>query len=167
MNIQHWKLDRWIALIILLICLVYGYTAFFTMDAKLPPFMKFNPIWPSTFPKILSVLGIICALFIVLGIEQDPTEQRSMDIDYTRLFEYKLGQAVGLLVIMALYAVLLRPLGFISATVLFLVLGSFILGERKFHIMIPVSGIATVGVWALVDSVLGIYLSPLPTFIGG
>ncbi len=37
-------LDRWIALIFLLICLVYGYIAFFSMDAALPPFMKRNPI---------------------------------------------------------------------------------------------------------------------------
>ncbi|MFT4620032.1 MAG: putative tricarboxylic transport membrane protein, partial [Polaromonas sp.] len=30
-------LDRWIALIILMICLVYGYTAFFTMDQGMAP----------------------------------------------------------------------------------------------------------------------------------
>jgi hypothetical protein len=38
---------------------VYGYLAFFTMDQLLPPFMQRNPVWPSTFPKVLSVLGII------------------------------------------------------------------------------------------------------------
>ena len=54
-------LDRWIALIILMICIAYGYTAFFTMDAQLPPFMQRNPVWPSTFPKVLSVLAIIAA----------------------------------------------------------------------------------------------------------
>jgi len=48
-------LDRWIALILLGVCLAYGYTAWFTMDAGLAPFMKRNPIWPSTFPKVLSV----------------------------------------------------------------------------------------------------------------
>ena len=50
-------LDRWIALILLGFCFIYGYTAWFTMDVGLAPFMKRNPIWPSTFPKILSVLG--------------------------------------------------------------------------------------------------------------
>ena len=63
-------LDRWIALIILLICVAYGYTAFFTMDAGMPPFMRRSPIWPSTFPKSLAVLGIIISLSIVLGIEK-------------------------------------------------------------------------------------------------
>ena len=47
-------LDRWIALIFLGICLAYGYTAWFNMDGGLAPFMKRNPIWPSTFPKLLS-----------------------------------------------------------------------------------------------------------------
>ncbi|MGR3344909.1 MAG: tripartite tricarboxylate transporter TctB family protein, partial [Paracoccaceae bacterium] len=37
-------LDRWIAVVFLLICLIYGYTAFFTMDGGLPPFMQRNPI---------------------------------------------------------------------------------------------------------------------------
>ena len=55
-------LDRWIALIFVTFCGVYGYAAFFTMDQLLPPFMQRNPVWPSTFPKVLSVLGIIVGL---------------------------------------------------------------------------------------------------------
>ena len=59
-------LDRWIALVLLGVCLTYGYAAWFTMDGSLPPFMQRNPIWPSTFPKVLSVLGVVaCA---VLGM---------------------------------------------------------------------------------------------------
>jgi hypothetical protein len=63
-------LDRWIALILLGLCLAYGYTAWFTMDASLAPFMKRNPIWPSTFPKVLSILGTIACLIILTGIEK-------------------------------------------------------------------------------------------------
>ena len=44
-------LDRWIALIIALVFLIYGHTAFFGMDDLLPPILKRNPIWPSTFPE--------------------------------------------------------------------------------------------------------------------
>ena len=57
-------LDRWIALILLGICLVYGYTAWFTMDSQLAPFMKRNPIWPSTFPKVLSILAMAASLIM-------------------------------------------------------------------------------------------------------
>ena len=63
-------LDRWIALILLGICLIYGYTAWFTMDAGLAPFMQRNPIWPSTFPKVLSILGIAASTIILLGVEK-------------------------------------------------------------------------------------------------
>ncbi len=156
-------LDRWIALILLGICLVYGYTAWFTMDDALAPFMRRNPIWPSTFPKVLSILGIAASMIILLGLEKG--EQKAGDIDYRRLTDYKLGQALGLLGLMVAYAVCLRPLGFIISTAAFLILGSTILGERKWHIMIPVALVATFIVWYLVQQVLGIFLSPLPAFL--
>lgn len=158
-------LDRWIALIILGVCLAYGYAAWFAMDGNLAPFMRRNPIWPSTFPKILSIVGIITALIILLGIEK--SEVKSPEIDYRRLTDYHLGQALLLLALMVAYALLLRPAGFLFSTAAFLTLGSFILGERKWVVMLPVSLIATFAVWYLVQEVLGIYMRPLPGFIGG
>ena len=72
-------LDRWIALILAGICLAYGYTAWFTMDGSLAPFMKRNPIWPSTFPKVLSVIGLLASLVILLGLENpNPVNQTSI-----------------------------------------------------------------------------------------
>lgn len=158
-------LDRWIALILLGVCLAYGYAAWFTMDGSLAPFMRRNPIWPSTFPKVLSVIGIVACLIILLGLEKG--ENKVGEIDYRRLWEYNLGQAVLLLGLMVVYALCLRPMGFLFSTVAFLTLGSFLLGERKWHIMLPVALIATFVVWYLVQQVLGIFLRPLPLFVGG
>ncbi|WP_083099798.1 tripartite tricarboxylate transporter TctB family protein [Pseudophaeobacter leonis] len=158
-------LDRWIALILLGICLVYGYTAWFTMDAGLAPFMKRNPIWPSTFPKVLSILGIVACLIILSGVEK--SEVKIAEIDYRRLHEYKLGQALLLLALMVAYALCLRPVGFLPSTTAFLFLGAFILGERKWVLMLSVAVIATMIVWYLVQQVLGIYMRPLPGFFGG
>ena len=158
-------LDRWIALILLGICLVYGYTAWFTMDDSLAPFMQRNPIWPSTFPKVLSVLGIVASMIILLGLEKGV--QKTGDIDYRRLGDYHLGQALLLLGLMVAYALCLRPLGFLISTAAFLILGSVILGDRKWHIMIPIAVAATLIVWYLVQQVLGIYLRPLPSVFGG
>ena len=158
-------LDRWIALILVGICLAYGYAAWFTMDGGLAPFMKRNPIWPSTFPKVLSVLGLVTSMVILLGLEK--AEPKEADIDYRRLGSYNLGQACMLLALMAAYALCLRPMGFLFSTAAFLILGSFILGERKWVVMVPVSLIATFVVWYLVQQVLGIYLRPLPGFLGG
>lgn len=159
-------LDRWIALILLLICLAYGYAAFFTMDAGLPPFMKFNPVWPSTFPKVLAVLGALIALTILLNVEKSAHTAEVAEINYAKLTEYKLGQALLLLGLMVAYAFALRPVGFLLSTSLFLILGSAILGERRWIIMIAVAATATGVVWWLVDEVLGIFLRPLPYAFG-
>ena len=158
-------LDRWIALVLLGICGIYGYAAWFTMDDALAPFMRRNPIWPSTFPKVLSLFGMAAALAILLGLEK--AEPKIGDIDYRRLWEYRLGQALLLLGLMVVYALTLRPLGFIGATSGFLILGSVILGERRWVLMIVVAAIATGGVWYLVSEVLGIFMAPLPAGIGG
>ena len=159
-------LDRWIALIILGIALAYGYAAFFTMDQLLPPFMQRNPIWPSTFPKVLAVLSIITAAIIVLGLEKPSGEVKTPDIDYRRLGDYNIGQAAPLLGLMVAYALLLRPAGFLLSTSGFLIVGAMILGERKLWILIPVAAFATGVVWYLVEGVLGIFLRPLPFFLG-
>ncbi len=158
-------LDRWIALIILGICLVYGYTAWFTMDDSLAPFMRRNPIWPSTFPKLLSIIGVVASFVIVLGFEK--SQGHNPEIDYRRLGDYKVGQVVLLLALMVGYALGLRPLGFIIATTGFLIIGSVILGERKWQLLVPVSLVATLIVWYLVQEVLGIFLSPWPRLKGG
>lgn len=158
-------LDRWIALVILGGCLAYGYTAWFVMDEGLAPFMRRAPIWPSSFPKVLSVIGIVTSLIILIGIEK--SEAKELEIDYRRLSDYHLGQAIALLVLMVAYALLLRPFGFVGSTFGFLVLGSALLGERRWILMAVVAALATFIVWYLVQQVLGIYLRPLPGFIGG
>jgi putative tricarboxylic transport membrane protein len=157
-------LDRWVALVVLGICLIYGYTAWFMMDGALPPIMKRLAVWPSSFPKVLSIAGIILSSIVLLGVEK--VEEKVGDIDYRRLHEYKLGQALVLLGLMVAYAILLRPAGFLVATSGFLIGGSMILGERRWFVMILVSTIATFGIWYLVQEVLGIFLRPLPYFMG-
>lgn len=157
-------LDRWVALVLLGICLTYGYTAWFTMDGALPPIMKRLAVWPSSFPKVLSIAGIILSLIVLLNLEK--AKAKVGDIDYRRLHEYKLGQALALLGLMVAYAILLRPAGFLLATSGFLIGGSVILGERRWITMFVVSSIATFGIWYLVQEVLGIFLRPLPFFMG-
>lgn len=159
-------LDRWVAMVLLLVCLAYGYAAFFTMDDNLAPFMRRNPIWPSTFPKLLAILGSLTFLVILLGLEGPQKPPKEGDIDYRRLMEYKVGQAALLLLLMVAYALLLRPAGFLLATSGFLILGSVILGERNWPLMIGVAVVAAGSVWYLVQEVLGIFMRPLPWFVG-
>jgi len=161
-------LDRWIALVFVVFCCIYGYLAFFTMDHLLPPFMQRNPVWPSTFPKLLAIGGCIVGLVVLLGLEtpENESEPSASDINYRRLHEYNLGQALLLIGLMVCYALALRPAGFLISTTVFLVAGSFVLGERKWHVMLPVALIAAGSIWYLVQEVLGIFLRPFPYFMG-
>ena len=155
--------DRWIALVILSISLIYSYAAFFTMDNLLPPFMQRNPVWPSTFPKILGILSIIVSSSIILGLEKNKHNNNGTEIDYRRIFDYNLGPAIFLVIMMALYAITLRPLGFFISTITFLAVSGYVLGERKIIILFFVAASASFIIWYLVEQVLGIYLRPLPT----
>ena len=157
------SLDRWVALVILSMALVYSYAAFFTMDQLLPPFMQRNPIWPSTFPKILGVLSILVSSLIVLGMEKNKDNKDAMEFDYRRLFDYNLGQALFLIIMMAVYAISLRPLGFFISTITFLTVSGYALGERKMFILFFITAISSFIIWYLVEQVLGIYLRPLPS----
>jgi len=122
---------------------------------------------PNTMPMVLSVLGILISCIILFSSkEEKPDGQGALDIDVKRLHEYKLGQAIFMIGAMLAYAVLLRPLGFIPSTILFLVGCGWILGERKLHIMITAAVVGAVAIWYLVQEVLGIFLKPLPWFMG-
>jgi putative tricarboxylic transport membrane protein len=159
-------LERAIAGIFILLCLIYGYTAFVTMEANLLPFELNMTFLPNTMPKWLSVLGVIVGLVVVIqSVPKASAEIDSGEIDYRNLRQYNLAQALFLLGLMIAYALLLRPIGFLAATTLFLAGGSLILGERKYIVLIPVAVITAVMIWYLVQQVLGIFLRPWPWFI--
>lgn len=157
-------LDKAIAVVFLVVALVYGFAAF---NYPLLPFERNMSFLPNTLPTALAAIAIILALIIIVSPKAKPDASGDVlgDINMARLREYKIGQAVGLLVAMVVYALVLRPIGFIPATTLFLVGTGWILGERKLHVMIPVALIGAGSIWYLVQETLGIFLRPLPGFL--
>ena len=155
-------LDRWIAVFFLTVSIIYGYAAF---NYELLPFERNMAFLPNTMPMALSVIGALLSLVLLLAPRGDEADEPGDNIDVRRLREYKLGQAVMLLIAMALFAVLLRPLGFIAATTLFLVGSGMLLGERKFHLLIPIALGGALLIWYLVQELLGIFLRPWPGFL--
>ncbi|OUR80739.1 hypothetical protein A9Q83_00415 [Alphaproteobacteria bacterium 46_93_T64] len=157
-------LDKWIPVFFLLISIVYGYASY---TYPLLPFEKNMSFLPNTMPLVLSVLGIILSGILLFSSKVVPSDgSGGDDIDLNRLGDYKLNQGALILAAMIAYALLLRPLGFIPSTILFLIGCSWVLGERKLHIMISVASIGAVSIWYLVQEVLGIFLKPLPWFMG-
>ena len=108
---------------------------------------------------MLSVLGLVASCIILFNFEGD--DEEIGEIDYRRLHEYKLGQAVMLLVLMAVYAMCLAPLRFyrLNDVIPDPWLNSF-WANASGHIMLIVAAIATFAVWYLVSQVLGIYMRP-------
>lgn len=158
-------LDKWIAVFFLVCSVIYGYAAF---TYPLLPFERNMSFLPNTMPMALSILGVVVAAIIIFSPRNADEESGSTaEINLSNLKEYKIGQALAILVAMTAYALLLRPIGFIPATVFFLVGCGYILGERKWHLMIGVALVGTVGIWYLVQEVLGIFLRPLPSFLMG
>lgn len=157
-------LDKWIALIFLAITLAYGYASY---TYQLLPFERNMSFLPTTMPLALSGLGILLSLIILLGPKKTADADGDVlgDINLEQIREYKIGQALGLIAAMIVYALALRPVGFIPATILFLVGTGWILGERKLHIMIFAAAVGSTGIWYLVQEALGIFLKPLPAFL--
>ncbi|MGH1472494.1 MAG: tripartite tricarboxylate transporter TctB family protein [Cellvibrionaceae bacterium] len=158
------SLERSLALFFLTISLIYGYTAFFMLDASLPPFAKMSPIWPSSFPKIIAILGVFIGFNLIFSSSKSDGQP---DINIKQIQQYKWRPALTLLVMMIAYALLLRPIGFVISTFAFLVIGSMVLGEKKLLLLMAISLICAVGIWYLVQQVLGIYLRPWPWFVSG
>ena len=157
-------LDKWIAIFFLVICTVYGYSAY---NYPLLPFERNMVFLPNTMPMVLSVLGALFALLILLAPspKADAEGDALGNINLNRWREYKVGQALGLIALMIVYALALRPIGFIAATTLFLVGAGWTLGERKLVTMICVALVGALCIWYLVQEALGIFLRPLPWFL--
>ena len=154
-------LDKWIAVIFLTVAVAYGYSAY---TYPLLPFELNMVFLPNTMPMALSVIAIILSLIVILSPKPAAAEG-SDEIDLSKLRDYKLGQAFMLIAAMVIYALALRPIGFLTGTVVFLVATGWILGERRLHIMIPVALLGAGVVWFLVQQALGIFLRPLPWFL--
>jgi putative tricarboxylic transport membrane protein len=157
-------LDKWIAIVFLVICTVYGYAAY---TYPLLPFERNMVFLPNTMPMVLSGLGVLFALLILLAPspKADAEGEALGNINLNKWREYKVGQALGLITLMIVYALALRPVGFIAATTLFLVGAGWTLGERKLVTMIAVALIGALCIWYLVQETLGIFLRPLPWFL--
>lgn len=156
-------LDKWIAALFLAGSVAYGYAA---VTYPILPFERMSPILPNTWPQVLAVLAALLSILILVAPvpEADAEGRRPGHVDLAALAKFKLGQAGLLVGAMIAYALLLRPIGFLAATVLFLVGTGLVLGERRMLLAIPIACVGAVIVWGLVDPLLGIVLRPLPAW---
>ncbi|GAB2661136.1 tripartite tricarboxylate transporter TctB family protein [Vibrio panuliri] len=141
--------DRIAALIFLLVCLCYGYQ---TSQIPLFPGDEYEPFTARTLPTILTYLGIALSLMLLISANKDE-EQLNM-----ATYNWKL--LIGFLVLMAIYGVGLTYLGFVIATSGFLLVGFYLLGERRKSVLFGASIPFVVAFYLLLTKGLDIYLEP-------
>ena len=148
--------DKVGALIILILSMVYGAMALNIPEA---PGIEDSGVTPSSVPIALSTTGIIAALLILIL----PTDRHisGEDASFTAAFKGLDWRCAALLfLLMAGYGLILKPLGFLISTMLFLCGGFWAMGEQRIKLMLLVSISVTVGFWFILTQLLRVYLEP-------
>lgn len=145
--------DRIGALVLLAFSIGYGILLF---QIPLLPFQRTAAFTAQTLPKALSILGIVLSLILLVT-------SKNRDMPDVKGYNWLNGAMIcGL---MLTYGFTVRPVGFIISTGLFLILCEYVLGERRWKILVFSTMPVVLFFWFLMNEVLGVYVAPLPEFI--
>ena len=112
---------------------------------------------PRTMPYALAVVGLVLSLLILVLPTADPQGKRSLK-EETKGMDWK--PAILLVVAMILYGLVMKYLGFIIASIIFLLAGFYILGERRIKRMLLAAIPLVLVLWMLMSMLLGVYIAP-------
>jgi putative tricarboxylic transport membrane protein len=142
------------ALLILLFSLAYGLVA-----RKIPlSFLSQQEMFTArTMPYGLAVAGIALSLAILVLPTVDPAGKKSL-AEETRGMDW--STAILLLVLMLLFGLIMKWLGFILSSILFLLGGFWILGERSIKLMLLSAVPLVLVLWCIMSLLLGVYIAP-------
>ena len=147
--------DRVGGLLLLAFCIAY---AFLSQQIRLLPFQENVAFHARTMPEVLSVLGIGLSLVVIAF----PGSKKQLDFT-----GYDWVKVALFLALMSAYGFTIRPLGFIVSTSLFLMIGFWLLGERRPLYLIAVAVPLVVLFWVLMTQGLDVFIEPLPSFLRG
>lgn len=137
-------------LIFLVFCVGYGYL---TTKITLLPFQQNAAFTAKTLPQALTFLGVVLSLVLIIK----PGDEVMPDL---RGYHWKQGLLIC--VLMVIYGFVIRSFGFIPSTVIFLISGFYILGERRWIMMLLTALILVVFFWVLMTQFLGVYIAAWP-----
>jgi putative tricarboxylic transport membrane protein len=154
--------DKVGALFFLVLSLFYGLNTFAIPLNKMARTAVFTA---RTLPLALTILGVAISLLIL--ILPSSNQERFSIAEIFRGLKWK--QAGLLLGLMIAYSLVIKPIGFILSTNLFLIAGFRILGEKRVKILLLASIPFVIAFWFLINRILGVYLEPGTAFfyLGG
>lgn len=147
--------DRIGGLLLLAFCVAY---AFLSQNIKLLPFQQNVAFHARTMPEILSVLGIGLSLIVIAF----PGSKAKLDMT-----GFDWAKVALFLMLMSVYGLTIRPLGFLASTSAFLMIGYWLLGERRPLLLIIAAVPLVVAFWVLMRYGLDVFIEPLPVFLRG
>jgi putative tricarboxylic transport membrane protein len=148
------KTEKAGALILLTFSIAYGLLAFKVPLTFLAQRETFNA---RTMPFALGIIGTLLS-FLILVFPSGQTDEEEKVKDAFRGLDWS---SVGLLLgIMIFYSMTLRFLGFVISSIIFLVGGFCILGERRIWLLFIGSVPLVLFIWFLMGRFLGMYIAP-------
>lgn len=147
--------ERLVALILLAGSVAYGLAA---QEIQLLLSAQFSPFNARTFPTLLAGAGTVLAALILVFPGAGDGEA----------FAGLAWRPAALLCAAVIaYAYVIPHVGFFAASAAFIAAGCLVLGERRARVLAPLSVGIALGLWALLDLGLGIFLDdPLLRALG-
>jgi putative tricarboxylic transport membrane protein len=144
---MHLTKERLGGLLFLLFSLAYGYHA-----TQIPgyPGDEYEPFTASTLPYALAAVGALLSLILICSPGGERLHKESGN--WRLVF--------ALLLLMLVYGAALTWLGFVIATMLFLIGGILLMGNSSLGFACKVSVPFTLIFWALLTKGLNVYLEP-------
>ncbi|WP_325892596.1 tripartite tricarboxylate transporter TctB family protein [Grimontia sp. NTOU-MAR1] len=137
-------------LVFLCLSVAYGYYA---RQIPMFPGDEYEPFHAQTLPIALSYMGgILGILMLVTGRRDAGSKVQLVGLDFVLVAK--------LLALIVAFAFALEWVGFLLSTIFFLVVGYWILGERRPKTLFIASVPFAVGIWFVLAKLLDIYLAP-------
>lgn len=132
----------------------YFYNVF---NIKKMPGSHFDVMTASSFPFYIGLAGIIISLVILILTFVNKDEDM-LSIEYLKSLDFK--STALFIVAMIFYGFTIRSLGFVIATIIFLLIGFIILKERNLKRIFLISIGVSVGFYLILNNLLGVYIDP-------
>ncbi|MEC8079891.1 MAG: tripartite tricarboxylate transporter TctB family protein [Pseudomonadota bacterium] len=137
-------------LVFLCLSAAYGY---YTGDISMLPGDEYEPFNAQTLPSALSIMGIILSLALIVTASRDTQDQLTLK-------GYDFPIVIKLLALVVVFSFALEWVGFLLSTIIFLIGGYWLLGERKVKTLLIASVPFAVFIWFALSQLLDIYLAP-------
>jgi putative tricarboxylic transport membrane protein len=142
------------ALIMLMFSIAYGLLA---TRIPLTFLAQQETFTPRTMPYALAVIGALMSLAILVLPTTDEEGKHGLGKE-TAGMDWR--TAIFLIGLMFAYGLTMKWFGFILASIFFLFIGFWILGERRWLLMLFTCIPLVLVLWVIMSSLLGVYIAP-------